>query len=346
MRIWLDITSMPHAVFFHSLIREFEKNGHELLITCRKFSGLEEFLEELQIDYVSVGKHGKTNFEKLVESAKRIQKLAKIVKDFSPHFAIAKHSVELPRVAFGLGITSLLVVDHDPAEAQFRLSVPLASVVVAPKCVKKSYLKKLGAKRVLQFYGVCETAHFKNFKPKNVIRELGISKNSRIILARAEPKYSSHNQKHSKIFETLKLIRENIDCEIIGIPRNSEDKKMFSKLGAIISEKPIDARSVYFYVSIIIGAGSTMNREAALTGTSVISMCPDALPSPDKFLIKLGMIHHILSPKKALLLAEKLMEGTKTVKEKFRELKKNLEKFEDPHEKIKSIIQSHQNLNS
>lgn len=335
MKIWIDLTSMPHAMFFREFIRKAERKGNEVLLTCRKFHKLEELLNELGFDYICVGKHGKTPEEKLAKSSERIKKLSKIVNDFDPDICMAKHSVELPRVALGLGYPSILVVDHETAEAQMRLSVPLVDIVISPKATPRKILEKFGAKKIKQFYGVCEVAHYIGFKKKNILKELGISRNENLILARSEPRFSSHNIKSSYIFEILKNIKERMDVEIIGIPRNNFDLKEFKKLNALIPEKPIDALSAYFYVSLVISAGSTMNREAAIAGASVLSVCPDHLPSVDKFLIKLGLMHHEKNPTRATALACKLIENHNSNKNR---VKKIVSQFENPYKLLNSSI--------
>ncbi len=338
MKVWIDITSFPHARFFKGFAEEIEKKGNEVLITCRKFYNLEEFLKELGLNFVSVGSHGKTKKEKLIKSCERIKKLTKIISEFKPDICIAKHSVELPRVAFGLGISSILVLDHETAEAQTRLTVPFADIVVSPKAVPQALLKRCGAKRVKQFYGVCEVAHFYKFKKnKNVLKELGINKSEKIILARSESRYSSHNIEKSFIFRLLREIKEKFSVEIIALPRNNYDRKKFKEIGAIIPEKPIDTLSIYFYVSLVISAGSTMNREASLTGANVLSICPDSLPAVDKFLIKLGLMKREKKFEKAFNIACSILEKEENKKKK-RKVREIISKFENPYKLLYSCI--------
>lgn len=335
MKIWIDLTSMPHAMFFREFIRKNEKKGNEILITCRRFHRLTDLLYELGFDYICVGTHGKTPEEKLMKSAERIKKLAKIVKEFEPDICIAKHSVELPRVALGLGLKSILVVDHETAPEQMRLTVPLADIVISPKATPKKLLEKFGARKIKQFYGICEVAHYLGFKKKNVLKEIGIGKGEKIIIARSEPRFSSHNVHTSNIFEILGKIKEKMDVEILALPRNKFDLKEFKKLKAVIPEKPIDALSAYFYASLVMSAGSTMNREAVIAGSDVLSVCPDNLPSVDKFLITLGLMKHETNVKKAVKLACKMIENHKLNKLRT---KKIISKFENPYNALNSAI--------
>ena len=82
--IWVDITNLPHVLFFKDFIRK-----HNALVTARELSNLPELLEMHSIDYILVGKHGKDKKSKLLESSKRIKKLAKV---------ISKHKIKV--VAF------------------------------------------------------------------------------------------------------------------------------------------------------------------------------------------------------------------------------------------------------
>ena len=72
-------------------------------------------MDMYDIDFVSVGKHGVTLEEKLKESAERVVNLADLISGENFDVALSKHSIELPRVAFGLGIPSLFVLDNEHA---------------------------------------------------------------------------------------------------------------------------------------------------------------------------------------------------------------------------------------
>lgn len=332
MKYWIDVTSLPHVHFFRAFVRRLERSGNEVLLTSRKFGIMNGMLKKNGMDYVSVGEHGgKSLMEKLVRSSERVSALAKIVARERPDVAISKHSIESARVAFGLGIPSVMVIDHETARKQTRLTAPLADAVVAPEATSKIELESMEATDVRQFYGVCETAHFYDFKPScSVLSELGLFPDDQIIIARSEPSLSSHNFHESRLFQALKGIRREFpDARIVLLPRDENDAGRFRDIGAIIPERPVDTLSLYGFSRLMIGAGSCMNREAAVGGCPVMSICPDNLPGVDKFLIEKGLMQHSLEVDGIAAGVEAALSGRK-----IPGFRQKMAGFENPYGKV------------
>ena len=160
--IWVDITNLPHVLFFQGLIAR-----RRAFVTSRRHSALTRLLEERGIDHTVVGRHGGADpRQKLVESARRVLGLAEALPA-GVEAGVAKHSVELPRVAFGLGIPCLQVVDNEYAEHQNRLTLPLCTRVLVPRPLDHRRLLEQGADvaRIARFNGLCELAHLRGFTP-------------------------------------------------------------------------------------------------------------------------------------------------------------------------------------
>ena len=102
MKIWIDIVNTPHVRFFNGIIKKLRKDGHEVLITARDFSNIHDLLDIFGLEYTSIGDHGVTLEEKLLSSTNRAYDLSKFISKEDIDIAITKHSIELPRVAFGL----------------------------------------------------------------------------------------------------------------------------------------------------------------------------------------------------------------------------------------------------
>ena len=50
-RIWIDMTTGPHVLFFEPLIKTLEKEGLEFLITARSYQQTVELLEQKKLSY-------------------------------------------------------------------------------------------------------------------------------------------------------------------------------------------------------------------------------------------------------------------------------------------------------
>lgn len=297
MDVWVDLTNSPHIHYFSQLIDRFEREGIEYYITARKFQNLEDLIEIYNYEYISVGDHADSLEDKLINSAKRIIDLTKIAKTLNPKVAIAKHSVELPRVAFGMNIPSIFVIDNEHASAQNKLTMPLVNSVIAPEGTKKALNGNSFGNDVISFEGTCEVSNVNsrfssNFSiDENISEKIGADKDLPTIIMRPRPNSSYCNGKKDIVPQIIDELIKNVDCNIVAFPRDEDQREKYLELGVIVP-KTIDAISLLYYSDAMIGAGGTMNREAAVLGVPTISCYPEKLLGVDNYLIeKERMIH-------------------------------------------------------
>ena len=68
MKVWIDISNAPHVRFFKDVIKYLEAEGEDVIVTARQFGDIHKLLEMYEIDFISVGKHGVSLYDKLRES--------------------------------------------------------------------------------------------------------------------------------------------------------------------------------------------------------------------------------------------------------------------------------------
>ncbi len=318
--IWVDITNLPHVLFFEDFIKT-----HDTLVTTRKFGELTELLDSHGIDYIAAGKHAANARQKLIQSSKRVAALAEIVSKEKIQAAVSKQSVELPRAAFGLGIPVIQVIDNEYAEHQNRLVLPLCSRLIVPEALDSRRLIKQGANRsqIETFNGLCEGVQVRRFKPKREI----LDNLDEYILIRPEPYFASYFKGRNI---TQKLIVE-LDAKIVVIPRGNEKFKNALML------KNVDSLNLIYHAKAFLGGGGTMNREAALLGTPTISYYPQELLGVDRFLIRQGLMQHILNPKEISRALPGLVEKKQELRKKAKSLVRGIE---NPFDIIEKEISS------
>lgn len=297
MKIWIDISNAPHVRFFNDVIKYFESEGEDVLVTGRKFGDIHKLMDVYGIEFTSVGKHGVTLEEKLKKSADRVVELADLISGEKFDVALSKHSIELPRVAFGLGIPSLFVLDNEHAVAANKLTLPLCNRIITPNIIDMWKLMQYGAdpNKILSYNGTSELMHFNNFEcNENIFDDLGIDLPlQKTILMRPEPSLASYlntDCNKSVLSPVVDVLKEY--ANILILPRFKEQAQIFEDIKNVtILKPPVDTSSIIKKVDLVIGAGGTMNREAAILQTPVISCYPGTTLSVDQFYVNHGLMY-------------------------------------------------------
>ncbi|MDP7282644.1 MAG: DUF354 domain-containing protein [Candidatus Undinarchaeales archaeon] len=332
MKLWIDLSNAPHVLFFRRLIKELQ-DEHELLITARKYGYLEDLIQKEGIDAQIIGEHaGKDNYGKLIASTDRIQELAKVVKEVNPDKFLCKYSVDGTRVASGLNIPSVIAVDNDQSTHQNNLMIPLADKCVLPECIEAKMKLLYGGTELISFNGVSEVSNISGVKPdKKVLDDLKLEE-GKILTIRTGPLDAGYFNKKTNLEKYITELTN--DYDIITFPRNENDKKLFEKCGAKVSENGIDFYSLVYYSEAFLGEGGTMTREACLLGTPTISCYPQDLLEVDRLLIGKKLMQH---SQDIAQIAGIIKESNKYHTRKLAE--EVMGEFEDPLIKIRQALE-------
>ncbi|MDL2270858.1 DUF354 domain-containing protein [Methanobrevibacter sp. OttesenSCG-928-I08] len=291
MKVWIDISNAPHVRFFKDVITYLEDQGEDLIVTARDFGDIHKLLDMYGIDYISFGKHGVSLYDKLKENTLRLNELVDIIYPEKIDVAVSKHSIELPRVAFGLGIPSLYVLDNEHALAANKLTLPLCDTIISPRIIDMWKLMKFGAdpNKILSYEGTSELLHFKSFEyNENIFKDLNLDlKFPKTILMRPEPSLASYldaDCNKSVLSPIVDVLKEY--SNILILPRFKEQANIFKDIENVtILSPPVDTSSLIKKCDLVIGAGGTMNRESAILQTPVISCYPGETLAVDQFYI-------------------------------------------------------------
>jgi len=330
MKIWIDISNTPQVHFFKNVIRRLIDDGHEVIVSSRHFGQMETLLMENHIEYTIVGEHGGASKElKLINSSKRILGLTELVAGERPDVALYKHSVEAPRVAYGMGIPSLCVLDNENAIHQNRLMLPLSSRIIAPRAIGKDLITRFGVNesQIRHFEGFCELAHINEFVPSDsVLEELSLSEDAPIAVLRPEPvmaNYYNGNGRDSIVTGILDSF-EGFQCVVF--PRTDLQRELFSRQGAIMPSHSVDSLSLMHHASIVMSAGGSMNREAIALCRPAISTYPEKLLAVTEYMVKEGIKGHSCNPLEIRAMAEEMVNNPSLE----HSIRKKLDRMEDP----------------
>lgn len=244
-----------------AVAQRFRKLGHEVILTTREHPDTLPLAKLLNENFVVVGRYGLGSLSgKLMESTRRQLKFCRMFEKNPPDIGISHGSVELCRVAFGLGIPSICTNDTPHAEAVKRLTTPLTDYLVIPKAIPTSFFEGYGAKRIIQFDGVDEVAWVKNVQPKieqKYERPL-------IVVRQLQTKASYAKGKPDT---TIALAKKLTSLgKVVFLSRYYRR----TRKGIVIPTKLVDSVSLAAQADIVVSAGGTIAREAALQGTCSI----------------------------------------------------------------------------
>ncbi|MCQ2972157.1 MAG: DUF354 domain-containing protein [archaeon] len=297
LKIWIDISNAPHVRFFKDVIKYFKDECEDVIVTARDFGDIHKLMDMYNIDFISVGSHGVSLYDKLKESTSRVNDLVDIIHSEKVDVGLSKHTIELPRITYGLGIPSVYIIDNEHAQAVNKLTLPLCNRIITPNSIDIWKLMQFGAdpNNIIPYNGTSELMHFKSFEyNENILEDLNIDlKYTKTILMRPEASFASYlnsDCNKSVLSPIVDVLKEY--ANILILPRFKNQAKIFEGIDNVtILEPPIDTASLIKKCDLVVGAGGTMNREAAILQTPVISCYPGETLSVDQYYVDNGLMY-------------------------------------------------------
>ncbi len=284
--IHVDILTPKYALFMKNVVERL-KRSHDLLITARDYSELNELLGRVGISARIVGRHAESKEEKLRESLSRSLELEGLYKGVN--LAFAQASPETARVAFGLGVPYYLVHDSPHAEAQSRLTVPLANAVLTPFPVYARHWRRYGAKRVIKYRSLDPMAWigWASKLPNPV--DTGRGGRGLVVIREEEYKASYLEGKRTNL-QSLAVELARLGYDVVYAPRYSAEVDL---PGVITMKTHPIMTPLLKAADAFIGAGGPMNTEAVLLGTPTYSLYPGEPTDIEAYLMRRGLVKRI-----------------------------------------------------
>ena len=299
MRVWVDLTNSPHVLVMRPLIEAMREDGHEVEVTARDFSQTLELCERLGIAHTAVGRHrGGGLASKGVGLVSRSVALARWARGRGFDVAMGHGSNDVTLAAALLRIPSATAFDYEWATAQHNVNCRLARAVVVPRVIPPERLERYGAKgKIRPYEGLKEEYYLADFEPDlSVLAELGLNRDSPIVVVRTPPEVSLYHRFENPLFRAV-LDRLRGTVQAVVLPRTSVQRAEIEAIGGfILPERAIDAQSLIAHADLVISAGGTMNREAVALGTPVFTTFEGRLGAVDEQLMRDGRLRKIEDP--------------------------------------------------
>jgi predicted glycosyltransferase len=233
--------------------------------------------------------------------------------------AISHQSVELCRVAFGLNIPIILTADTPHAFAVNKLTIPLATKLVVSEAIPTSRFKNYGANELIKFRGVDEVAWIKGFKPSKTF-----TFRKPLIVVRQIEKHASYALGET---DTTLEVAQRLSSlgTVLFLSRYVREEIP----GLRVIKDFVDSASVVSYADLVIGAGGTMSREAALQGVPSIVLSEMSRTYVNRYLAEKGFPIFFTETSNVFTYAKKYLGKRVDVKAKLAELETPLDIIED-----------------
>jgi uncharacterized protein len=296
-RIWVDLANSPHPVLFEPIVEELERAGHEVVITARDHAQTVELARARWADVQVVGDASpRGRAGKVRAIARRARALARFARERGVDVAVSHNSYAASVAARWARVPCVTAMDYEYQPAN-HIAFRFANRVVVPDDFPVRTLRAAGARprKVWRYRGFKEEVYLHRFRPDpGVLAPLGLSEAEPFFVARPSPQGATYHQFANPLFDrALTRVLEREDAKVVLLPRRAADLEPYASVPAerkIVPERSIDTRSLLYYATALLGAGGTMNREAALLGTPVLSLYAGRLAALDQRLIEEGRL--------------------------------------------------------
>jgi predicted glycosyltransferase len=302
-RIWVDLTNPAHVIVLRPLVELLEAGGHEVTLTARPLSHTTELLDDWGHPYTAIGQHGGAGkLGKAMAAGSRTSQAFAFARGKGFEYGLAHGSTDLPPVGRLLRIPNTTMFDYEWATVQHSLNCRLATRVLIPDAIPPERVARYGARppKLVRYPGLKEEYYLSGFKPdQSVLAELGIDRSRVVAVVRTAPSYAlylggSENDLLPRVLQ--RLIGEG--AQVVVLPRTDEQRQALRRLDPdlVVPDRAVDARSLAALADLVVSAGGTMVREAAVLGTPVWSIFEGRLGAVDELLVSEGRVRLLRDP--------------------------------------------------
>ena len=306
--VWVDVTNSPHVLFFRPILRRLDEAGVPAVVTARDFAQTLGLLELYAIPHTVVGGHGGAGvLRKGLVLARRTAQLTRFGRSRSDIRQAVNHGSFYQTIAArGLRIHSTVIHDFEGATGMHRINFRLASKVMVPEVIPWETLARLGLSRdrYRPYPGIKEQVTLADFDPDpTVVDQLGLDPARPIAVLRPPATMSLyHRGIENTLFDDVLAYLREADAQIVLLPRTPEQARSFAGMdGVVIPPKPVDGPSLVYAADLVVSAGGTMNREAALLGTPTWTTFAGELGAVDRMLVGTGRMGVLERPEQIRL---------------------------------------------
>ena len=299
MRIWVDLANSPHVPFFVPVVRALRERGHEVIFTARDHAQTLELAEQAWDGVEVIGRSSPGH------AVPRGEPWAGARSTWPGGRAAAQPELALSHQSYGqmlaaravrLPAVTAMDFEHQPLN---HLAFRLARGVILPRAMKGGPAASQGAtdRKTAYYDGLKEELYLGDFEPDRSVTEragLPAGDDRILVVARTPPSRATYHHFGNDLFtDTLSAVGARPEAVCVVLARFPEQRKEILDMGlngVIVPARALDARSLMYAADVVLGAGGTMTREAALLGVPTYSLFAGRRPAVDDWLEQRGLL--------------------------------------------------------
>jgi predicted glycosyltransferase len=272
-----------------------------VVLTARDNAQTAELSRERWPSIEVIGGHSpKARVAKAGNIARRVDDLRRWAKRIRPDVALSHNSYAQIVAARAARIPAVTAMDfeHQPAN---HLAFRLARTILLPEVLPAAAVRRQGAtpQKTVRYPGLKEELYIGDFEPDPAILEkVGIQGRPRVVvLIRTPPSRAVYHHFDNPLFEDALRAACGLPGAVgVALARHPEQAAAIDRLGlpnCLVPRAAIDSRSLMYAADLMIGAGGTMTREAALMGIPTWTLFAGTTPAVDEWLVSQGSLKRL-----------------------------------------------------
>jgi predicted glycosyltransferase len=279
--VWIDLANSPHPLLFAPVATRLRELGHEVTVTVRDNAQTLELARARWPDARCVGGASPAGMRvKGQAMLDRVGRLRRWAVEHRPDVALSHNSYGQIAAAWTLGIPTVTAMDYEHQPAN-HLAFRMADRILLPDALPLRAVRRYGARerKVIRYPGLKEELYLGEGPiDTEIVSRLGIERppGSALVVTRTPPSGAAYHRGHNSLYlKALEVIARQPQTRCVVLTRRSEQRNIVASLelpDCTIPERATDARSLLFAADLVLGAGGTMTREAALIGVPTVSV--------------------------------------------------------------------------
>jgi uncharacterized protein len=288
-------------MLFAPIVRALRERGHDVVLTARDNAQTIELARERWDDVTVIGGPSpRQRAAKAAQLARRVRDLRSWAAARRPDVALSHNSYAQIVAARLLRVRTVTAMDYEHQPAN-HLAFRLAHRVLLPEALRGSAVARQGARdgKVRWYPGLKEELYLGEVRnDHDPLGRLGVARanGEAIVVARTPPERALYHGADNPLFPTtIATVAEQPHVRCIVLTRYPEQRTALQSLSPrlTVPTAAVEALSVMREADLVIGAGGTMTREAALLGVPTVSVFAGRRPAVDAWLEERGRLRRV-----------------------------------------------------